>query len=191
MWRLAVHLSWALLGLALGVGLVWLVLLRGDGGARAQQPVPAHLAILSANIIEQSADPTKVSERQLVLRLEVAAAPRCTSATAFLAYGLLIDADKDAATGLTGPAFEGLGVDARLSAQCDPVAGRLLSPLGPVNVTTDQATGVVRIEIRTTVDQLPSIDFLWVAFAQEGSTFSRLPKEPEVGAWTTFERSLY
>jgi hypothetical protein len=160
------------------------------------QSAPAYLDILSATIEEVPAewpggDPGDVVNREVRLIIEVDAAPSCTSGSPFLTFGFLVDADRDSTTGTTDPAFGDLGIDARLCADCDPATEAFVSPLGPVTVTTDPGSGATTIEVITTVGQLPSVDFDWIAIAQEQSTLVRLPALPETGHWTTLERSLY
>jgi hypothetical protein len=152
----------------------------------APQSEPPHLLILFANIAElPPIDSQDVANRQVVLRIQLAQTPSCTSRTN---YGFLIDADKSAATGATDPAFSNLGIDARISARCDPRTGSFVSSVGPVTITVDAVTGTALLEILTTVSRLPSVDFQWIAFAQEDTLFTRLPEDPnEPGAWATLE----
>ncbi len=171
---------------------LWLSFSFGDHDVSAQPQVPVHLDILSAGVEEvPPIDPENVPGRGVALRIELAGAPTCDASTGFLAYGFLVDSDADPATGTTDVAFEPLGVDARLSAECDPATGEFVSPLGVVAVTTDAASGSTTIEILTTVGLLPAIKFNWIAFAHENTSFTRLPKEPSYGAWGTHEISLY
>ncbi len=160
---------------------------RGDGTLSAQPPIPAHLDILLATIEEQPpVDPSNVAARNVVLRMRLAGPVPSPCGPGFQAYGFLIDSDQNVTTGRPGPAFADLGVDARISASCNPVTGKFVSPLGPVTVNT---AGTV-LEIQTTVGILPSVDFDWIAFAQDGTRFTRLP-DPGHARWTTFERVLY
>ncbi|MCU0225359.1 MAG: hypothetical protein MUF27_15115 [Acidobacteria bacterium] len=160
------------------------------GGSTLAQ-VPSHLDILSAAIEElPPIDPASVPGRSVTLRLEVNGTPVCGPGTGFLAYGVLIDTDSDPATGVSLPAFAGLGVEARVSATCDPAASVFVSPVGAVSLAPGSA-GTTAITIRTTVAQLPALDFRWIAFAQEGSTFSRLPQAPAYSAWTTHEKGVH
>jgi hypothetical protein len=165
-----------------------LVALAAGGAVSAQ--VPPHLDILSATIEElPPIDRENVPGRGVALRLVVSGAPPCHAGTGVLAYGFLVDADSDPATGLTGVPFDDLGVEARLTATCDPVSGFFWSPLGTVTLTP--GTGTTTIEIRTTVERLPSLGFRWVAYAEENATFSRLPQSPEYAYWTTFEKGVF
>jgi hypothetical protein len=157
---------------------------------------PAYLDILSASMVELSPEvpgvhPDDVVNRKLALRMELAGAPPCAPGPSFLGYCFLLDTDKDPLTGTTHPAFGDLGIDARICAECDPAAGSFKSPLGEVTISTDPGTGVTTVEILTMVGLLPSIDFRWIAAAQEDSTFVRLPALPEYEEWTTLERSRH
>lgn len=159
-----------------------------SGAAQAQ--VPAHLDIQSSTIREiPPIDPENVPGRGVALTLTLGAAPACNATTGFLAYGFLIDADSDSATGLPGPAFDDLGVDARVTAVCDPASGLFVSPIGTVTVVA--GPGAATLEIRTTVERLPSLAFLWIAFGQEGPLFSRLPAAPEHMFFTTHEKGVF
>lgn len=159
-------------------------------GGSAQAQVPPHLDILSATIEElPPIDPANVPGRGVVLRLEVSGTPVCGPGTGYLAYGIVIDTDSDPATGVSLPAFEGLGVEARVTATCDPVAGAFFSSVGSVSVLP--GPGTTLIEIRSTVSLLPALGFRWIASAQEGSTFSRLPQAPDYSFWTTHEKGVH
>jgi hypothetical protein len=164
------------------------------GGSVILSLPPAHLDILSAGIHEVPRDYNfhqrdDVPTRQVVLTLTLAGAPVCDGTTPFLVYGFLIDKDMDVATGVADPAFGDLGIDARICATCNPGDGSFTSPLGPVTVTTDPGTGQTTIEILTTVAMLPSIEFDWIAFVQEGSVFYRLPALPDYQSWSIRERA--
>ena len=157
-----------------------------DSGVGAE--VPAHLDILSATIEEvPPLDPKDVLNRAIVLRLEVAGVSRCGGGVQPLVYGFLIDTDKDTASGVADEFTDPLGVDARISAECDPDTSRFVSPLGPVTVAIDSGTGITTVEIRTTVGLLPSVDFSWIAYAEEGTLLTRLPVQGSNGAWATIE----
>jgi hypothetical protein len=170
----------------------WLPSLQQNRASATSLQIPAHLDILTASIEEiPPIDAANVAARPILFRIDVADAPPCISTTGILAYGVLIDADRNPTTGVTDPAFADLGVDARAAVECDPALGVFVSALGAVSVTTDVATGVTRIELLTSGRQLPSTDFQWIAFAQEGPTFIRLPAEPNAGRWAIHERALF
>jgi hypothetical protein len=158
---------------------------------RRSTAIPPELDILAANIAEvPPIDPSYAPARQIVFTIEVAGAPVCLASTRLAWYGFMIDADKSHATGVTTPAFESLGVDAQIVARCDPASGTFTSAAGTVTVSPGlNGTGLVQIS--TTAALLPSVDFLWVAFAENGTEFTRLPHEPDVQSWTTTERSLF
>jgi hypothetical protein len=133
----------------------------------------------------------RIAGRQVRLRIQAAGTPTCTSATASLEYGFLVDSDKSAVTGATNDAFADLGVDARVAARCDPRQGTFVSPIGTVTVSAPNAAGVTTIDLLTTAGRLPSVDFLWVAYAAEGGVLTRLPQAPGHNAWNTIERALH
>lgn len=172
---------------------------RFEDGSATVFP-PAHLDILSATIEELPLiDSEDVAGRQVILRIEVAGPPpSCQAQAEFLAYGFLIDADKNRQTGVSPRAFHPLGVDARITAECDPTLGTFVNPIAMVDITTDDTTNVTTIEIPLTVDLLPSVDFHWIAFAMQGSRLIRLPGQllsddgrPDHAAWATFEITLF
>jgi hypothetical protein len=150
------------------------------GGAIGQ--VPPHRDIVSATIEEvPPIDGGTVAVRVVTLRIELAGPlpSPCTSSSQ--SYGFLLDADRNQATGLADPAFAGLGVDARISATCNPGTGFFAGPAGSTVTVTGPNANI--IEISTIVRQLPSLRFSWAAFVQEGLFVTRLPKEPDHGAW--------
>lgn len=154
----------------------------------ASPAVPPELDILSANVEEAPPiDSTAVVDREVLFTIEVAGQPACGPSTGLLLYGFLIDRDKNPATGIRTPAFEDLGLDARIDARCDPATGQFVSPVGTVTTSIKPSGGGTVIEIHTTVAQLPSIDFHWFAYAENATTFTRLPHEPDHSAWATSE----
>jgi len=169
---------------AVAAGVGW-----SPGGALAQA-VPPHLDILSAVIREvPPLDPRAVGARTVVVELTLAGAPTCTPADPFQAYGVLIDADMDPSTGLADPAFAPLGVDARISADCDAAAGQFVSGAGSVTVAPGPGGGTV-VSITTTVAGVPDIEFHYVAFAKDDTDLTRLPASPERGSWAIIERRI-
>jgi len=176
------------------VGVVAILTVLGlfTTSAAAADQVPAYLDILSANIVElPPIDAASVPARAVRLSLELAGAPSCTPATGYLAYGFLIDADKNAATGLSPAAFQPLGVDAQAVALCDPGTSAFRSLLGDVTLATDPMTGATTLAIETVVAKLPSLDLHWIAYAQEVSRFIRLPAAPGHSAWATHEIDIW
>jgi hypothetical protein len=159
--------------------------------ARAAGPAPGHLDIREAVLIEQEPmDPADVAARGVVMRIAVVEAPSCTAGTGFLSYGLLIDSDRNPVTGAAPDEFKPLGIDARISLECDPGSGTFTSPLGTVSVSADPGTGFTLLELSTTVGQLPSVNFFYLAYAQEDATLTRLPEPSDFGAWKTIEQFL-
>ena len=172
------------------VGVVAILTALGlfTASAAAAGQVPAYLDILSANIVElPPIDSASVPARAVLLSLTLAGAPSCTPSTGYLAYGFLIDADKDAGTGLGPGAFQPLGVDAQAVALCDQGTSTFRSLLGDVTLATDPMTGNTTLAIQSVVAKLPSLDLHWIAYAQEGSQFIRLPAAPGHSAWATHE----
>jgi len=166
--------------------------IRASQGGVVQQ-APAHLDILAAGIQEVARDYNfhqrdDVPTRQVLLTFTVAGPPTCDATTGFLGYCFLIDKDRDPGTGVTNPVLDDLGIDARMCATCDPASSSFTSPLGPVTVTTDPATGETTIEILTTAAMLPSVEFDWIAFAEHDSVFCRVPAIPDHESWMIFER---
>jgi hypothetical protein len=151
--------------------------------------VPAYRDILSASIIEENPESLPVKDRPVRLTVELAAQPPCTVANTDLSYGFLVDSDQISSTGSTLAVFAPLGVEAMLTARCNPVTQLYSSTLGAVTVTQTVSTTWL-LEILTTNDSLPSVDFYWIAFAREGGSFNRLPQPPGFSRWTTFERGL-
>lgn len=159
---------------------------------------PPYLDIRSAGVADQPpGDPQNVSGRPVFISITVGAAPGCAATPPgnTLDYGLLIDADRSTNTqapGLPHPSFNDLGVDTRISATCntgtDLFEGSI--PGSTVTVTTN-VDGTATIKISTTVGQLPSIDFNWVAYAQEQTAFVRLPSKPGHGSWRVHELALW
>lgn len=166
------------------------VLLLGLAQAGAWAQVAPHLDILSCGIEElPPIDRENVPGRVVVLRLEINGTPVCGPTTGHLAYGFLIDADSNLGTGHPLPPFDPLGVEARITAICDPASGTFTSRVGVVSVIP--GPGSTTIEIRTTVQNLPSLVFRWVAFAQEDMILSRLPQAPDYGHWLVHEKGVY
>lgn len=150
------------------------------------------LALIAAGIEEVGVEIGRVPDRAVRLWIEVDELPACPSAGQDVRYGFLIDADRERATGLAPPALD-IGVDARITAVCRN--GEWRSPVGEVDVAR-AAAGPDRIEIRTTVDRLPSIEFLWIAYARMGNRVVGLPAprpagdgQPGHSAWAILERS--
>lgn len=153
--------------------------------------MPRHLDILAAAIVEvPPIDPRRAGSRVIHLSITLAGPLPCAGRTGTLAYGFLVDADENPATGATNPTFADLGVDARLSVRCDPRSGRFLSPLGPVSRFFNRATGATKLRIPTTLANLPSVRFRWIAYAQDGATLTRLPAAPGSGAFLTADLVL-
>ena len=173
-----------------GVALVLGVFSSIIGTVVAEMP-PRHLAMLSATIEELPPLGWEISGRKVALSIEVAGAPECSVDHPDLNYGFLIDADRNEGTGAHPAAFAGLGVDAKVTAHCDPERGVFISPAGSVTVAPSPDGNTFMIQIVTVVDQLPAIRFRWIAYAAEKTNFVRLPESPFVAAWAIYELMLY
>jgi hypothetical protein len=149
--------------------------------AAAQAPTPPQFQIVSSLIQELRPLDKNLSRRRVLLHVRLAASPVCTTNQE---YGFLIDADKDANTGVTDDALEKLGIDARVVMRCDRATGQFTSPTG--RVTQNGA----RLELLTTVDRLPSVDFFWAPYAMKDGVVSLVGDQRRYGRWAIFERSL-
>jgi hypothetical protein len=136
-------------------------------------------------------DHRSAADRPVTLSLEIKAQPVCSQDQPNLIYGFLIDSDKDAQTGAIDPAFARLGIDARVSAECDPSTGEFVSRIGRVELGMNPNTGTSTIDIHTEVGKLPSVDFYWFAFTHDDPLFIRAPEEPGFMAWSIHERALH
>jgi hypothetical protein len=166
-----------------------LLLAAAAGSVLAQ--APPWLDILKAEVREvPPSHPIDVGSRTVAIDLTLAGSPVCTGSSPFVAYGILIDADLDPDTGLTDPAFDPLGLDARVSAECDQASGLFVSEAGTVSVSPPGPGGEVLFTITTDVASLPSVEFHWIAFAMEDASFTRLPASPDPGGWGIQERMI-
>ncbi len=165
-----------------------LLLAAPTGGVLAQ--VPAHLDLQSAVIREEPPfDPATIAARVVVVELVLAGPPTCDATTPFLAYGILMDRDANPATGEGHPGYAPLGVEARVSADCDATSGTFFSNAGTASLTNNP-DGTTTVAITLTVADLPRVEFDWIAFAQEGDDLIRLPAAPDSATWAIMERSI-
>jgi hypothetical protein len=164
---------------ALGAAVLAAGLLAATGAGA--QETPGYLDISSAQIIENSRA-QRILDRKIRFVIEVAGPVDCAATPAN--YGFLIDGDKSTATGVTDAAFSELGVDARATVSCDPGTGLPASSIGPVTIKAVPAG--TRITIETTAGMLPSADFNWIAYSQEGTRFFRL-QDPGSSHWALHE----
>lgn len=141
-------------------------------GQEVAAPAPP-LRILAASIEEPAVELGRVQGRSVTLWLELAEIPECGTGAAKTSYGFLIDADRDPTTGFSRSDLD-FGPDARITVSCDDEAGRWSSPTGSVEIVPLPA-GSARIEIATTVDRLPAVDFHWAAYAEDGERAYTLP----------------
>lgn len=152
-------------------------------------PLPDIFDLRVANVVTVDTN-RSVGAREVVFSIHLAQIPVCELEADGLTFGFLLDSDRDAGTGQTGGLFDGLGVDARVSARCDGSSGLFESPIGTVSLEPED-DGSADINIRTRVDRLPSTDFYWVAYATDGQRATRLPAAPEVSRWAIIEHLLH
>jgi len=156
--------------------------------AAAAPQLSSHLEVKSAIVTEmEPIDILTVEGRPVRFELVLADAPSCTVSTTDLRFGFFIDSDKDSATGLTDAALNDLGVDAKVEVVCDSATQTYLSSVGTATVTTNMITKETTVRIDTTVDQLPSVDFHWIAYAFDNAEMGRLPDAGDHGHWAIFE----
>jgi hypothetical protein len=149
-------------------------LLLGACGTEEEQGTSLRMV----SIAEQPPYSRDIGPRAVRLSFEFERPPACAPGFSF---GLLIDADRDPATGVTDVA-EGIGADAQIVVDC--VGDELHSSIG--ELTIDGAT----VHVDTTVAELPSVDFRFVGFALDGEQLQRIPAEPDSAAWAIVERRM-
>ncbi len=177
--------------IAVGAGIALLTLSPAPASAAAAPQLSSHLVIESASITElEPFDNLTVVGRPVRLEIVLGATPACTVSTFDLRFGFFIDSDKSSSTGLTDSALNDLGVDAKIEVLCNSSTQTYQSSVGTVTVATDGGTGKTTVQIDTTVDQLPSVDFHWIAYAFDNAEMGRLPDAGEHGHWATFEITL-
>ena len=66
-----------------------------------------------------------------------------------------------------------------------------MPPAGLQRTVTSWTLLQTTIEIQTTVQHLPSLEFRWVAFVHWESILTRLPQVPDYGHWLTHEKGVY
>jgi len=135
------------------------------------------LQILSASVSESGPfRVARVKDRKVVIRVRVSGAPACSIGGTASEFGILIDSDRTRRTGARSrKAYGDLGVDARIMVTCSLLQGTYFAPVGSVTVSSN-ADGTTTFEITTRVDQLPSVDFDWIAYATSGDRMVRTPK---------------
>lgn len=163
------------------VGFVVVLIAAATVVAAGQAPVPAQYQIVGSLIEELRPLETNLSRRQVLLHLQLAAAPVCSANEE---YGFLIDSDKNGKTGFNDEALAPLGIDARVVMRCDRTTGRFTSPQGRVTQIG------ARLELLTTVARLPSVDFFWAPYAMRDGIVSLVGDRRRYGRWAIFERSL-
>lgn len=155
--------------------------------ALGQEPAPAALKVVSANIDDVVPINRPIARREVRFSIRLASAPTCAAGSRG-EYGFLIDADKSAKSGVAIPGLEPLGVDARIVMRCDEATGRFVSPTGRVVPIVDQRSP--GLDLVTTVGQLPSVEFFWAPYAATAGQLSLIAGTRRYSTWAIPERSI-
>lgn len=131
---------------------------------------------------------TAVAARPITIRFLVAGQPSCASQL-HPTYALLIDAFPWRTTHVSVPAFPELRFQSAIVIRCD-AAGRLSTNVAGSVIVEPQPAGGASITLRTTLDQLPAVEFRWVAVASNGTDYTRAPAAGKYARWAIYERTL-
>ena len=167
---------------------LFLLLASGLGVDAAAQTPPTVSRIVGGDVEDVGDYVPDIARRRVRFGIALAGTAACDQTTGPVEYGLLIDADRNKATGRFDAALDPLGIDARIVMRCDPRTGRFTSPIG--NVRVRAVAGVSRIEIETTVGRLPSVDFFWAPYAAVDGRIWLLTNRPRHSRWAILERSI-
>lgn len=149
--------------------------------------------LLSASIEQHPPFTTKnVPDRAITIRFVVAGRPSCTTATSSPAYTLLVDAFPWQRAHMEIPSFPELRFQSAIAITCDPATGALRSNIrGTIAVeAASEAAGAQAIALRTTLGQLPAVEFRWIAVASDGDRYTRAPASGSYARWAIHERTL-
>ena len=133
---------------------------------------------------------TGITARPITIRFVVAGEPSCASERRPM-YALLTDAFPWRRTHVSLPEFPELRFQKAIAIRCD-ATGRLAANIdGSVVVERLlQPAGGVAIVLRTTLDQLPAVEFRWIAVASNGTDYTRAPAAGRHARWAIYERTL-
>lgn len=136
---------------------------------------PDRIDLQRAEVLDTDLPTGPIAERLVRFEFDLLAPPDCQGGTG-VEYGILVDADMDAATGTAVAGLDDVGAEALVKATCDVGTGEVTSEAGEVTVTT--ADGLTTVSIAVELGNLPSTEFLWVAYVQDFSdgTTGRLPE---------------
>ena len=181
--------SWILVGTC--VLLIPVASSRAEPALDAQTPVPAYLRLLRAEIVERGPfSQARMAERGVVFRIITAGAAECSAARAGVTYTFLIDAWPWITADRRLDLAPELRAQAKVEFSCD-AANRAWRSSVPGRVTvTRTAAGENALELATTLAELPSVDFRWIALASEGDVFVRAPGPGRTARWRIQERIL-
>ncbi len=169
-----------------GIGDVTITATAENGSGTAAITVALASTILSASVAEVAPVSSTVVGRRVRFSIELDELPECAPSVPRPEFGFLVDADRDAATGLTDPVFGSLGVDAQIVVVCVPAEGGYVSNVGDVTVRV-LGGGTVSVDIEMTAEQLPSVDFFFAVFVRHANHLQRMPEAPHVEAWAIHE----
>ena len=160
--------------------------------AATAQPAIEPALILDRAEVEQHPPflSTGITARPITIRFVVAGEPSCASERR-PTYALLTDAFPWRRTHVSLPEFPELRFQRAIAIRCD-ATGRLAANVAGLVVVErlPQPAGGVAIVLRTTLDQLPAVEFRWIAVASNGTDYTRAPKAGKYARWTIYERTL-
>ena len=181
--------TWVLIGTC--ILLIPVASSRAEPAPNVQTTVPAYLRILRAEIIERGPfNHARMAERGVAFRVVTAGAAECSAARAGVTYTFLIDAWPWITTERRLDLAPELRAQAKVEISCD-AANRTWRSSVPGRVTAARtAAGENTLELATTLVELPSVDFRWIALASEGDVFVRAPGPGRTAWWRIQERIL-
>jgi hypothetical protein len=161
-------------------------------GRQAVTAAPAYLQMLEARITEGPPfERAAMAKRRVTFRIVTAGRPPCSPDRAGIEYVFLLDAAPWHRKGVIVQVAPELRVHAKVAMRCDPMSGRFIASVAPGEVTISPApdiAGGTAIEAATTLQELPSVQFRWVALGTEGSDYVRAPEPGRSGIWRIHER---
>ena len=156
------------------------------------QAIAGSADLLSASIEQHPpfhAD--RVGDRGVTIRFVVAARPTCeVSAGLRPSYLILADSFPWRNDHVDVPGFPELKFQSAITIRCEGAEPTLRSNVrGTIAVETAASAGAYAINLRTTVNQLPSLEFRWVAVATAGDSYTRAPSSGKYVRWVIHERT--
>ena len=132
-----------------------------------------------------------VASRPITIRFHIGAEPSCAATRPKPTYALLTDAFPWRRAHVSVPGFPELRFQSAIVIRCD-TEGRLAANIaGSVAIErAPQPAGGAAVTLRTTLDQLPAVEFRWVAVASNGAEYTRAPAAGKYARWAIHERTL-